>query len=211
MTDFVTIKGNLGAAPKYSAKNGVPITRFNVGSTERRFNRSTREWEDGHTNWHRIVVFRDQAKNAAVSLAKGSAVVIHGRIRNRRINQGTEAEPKWLYLSEIEADHVGVDLNWGFVNYFHGVAAEPPQSESGLRSESAVIPAGQDSREPAEEEDDGDAAGPIPPQRETDASPGWGSSFGSLTDTDGGNGAVDDSDPGTDETGEQSNGVQQAA
>ncbi|MCO1338400.1 hypothetical protein BJH93_05755 [Kocuria polaris] len=208
MTDFVTIKGNLGAAPKYSAKNGVPITRFNVGSTERRFNRTTREWEDGHTNWHRIVVFRDQAKNAAVSLSKGSAVVIHGRIRNRRINQGSETEPKWLYLSEVEADHVGVDLNWGFVNYFHGVAAEPPQSESSIRGETAAIPAGPDQRELAKEEGDDDAAGPISPQREADTSPGWGSGFGSLADIDDGN---HDSDPGTEEAGEQVNGVQQAA
>lgn len=204
MTDFVTIKGNLGAAPKYSSKSGVPITRFNVGSTERRFNRAKGEWEDGHTNWHRIVVFRDQARNAAVSLAKGSAVVIHGRIRNRRINQGTDAEPKWLYLSEVEADHVGVDLTRGFVNYFPGVAAEPPQSESGNRGEPAVDQALPGPPEPTGVEAGTGVADPAPSPRETAVGVAWGSSFDSSAEAGGDDaGEAEETESGDDPPGER--------
>ncbi|GHD01758.1 single-stranded DNA-binding protein [Zhihengliuella salsuginis] len=175
MTDFVTIKGNLGADPKYSSRTGVPVARFNVGSTERRFNRASREWEDGHTNWHRIVVFRDQARNVAVSLGKGAAVVIHGRIRNRRVNQGTDAEPKWTYFSEIEADHVGVDLTRGYVNFFRGVAAEPPLGEGDGQPGPVSAPADPPPSVPGDGSGEAESAGQSP---DPAASTGdWGTGF----------------------------------
>ncbi|MBG6083287.1 single-stranded DNA-binding protein [Zhihengliuella flava] len=125
MTDYVTIRGNLGASPRYVSSGSVAVVRFNVGSTERRFNRQSNEWEDGHTNWHRVVVFREQAHNVMVSLHKGMSVVIHGRIRNRRYNAGSEEAPEWRYTSEIEADHVGVDLVRGHVKFFPFTAHSP--------------------------------------------------------------------------------------
>ncbi|GAB3754907.1 hypothetical protein GCM10027591_03870 [Zhihengliuella somnathii] len=167
MTDYVTIKGNLGASPWYIGTGSVPVARFNVGSTERRYNRSTGQWEDGHTNWHRIVVFREQACNVMASLHKGMSVVIHGRIRNRRYNVGSDENPEWKYTSEIEADHVGVDLVRGHVN-FYAETADPPSSGGaregdGAAAASAAAPEGE---APAQE--------PTTTESMDDATP-WGS------------------------------------
>ncbi|GAA3695113.1 hypothetical protein GCM10022377_05000 [Zhihengliuella alba] len=130
MSDYITISGNLGADPTYSNKSGTPVTRFSVGSTERRFNVESGKWEDGHTNWHRVVAFRNLAVNAHAALRKGHPVVVHGRLRNSRFNKGDEQNPDWVYFTSLEADHVGHDLVAGHTTFFKGVHAEPGESAS---------------------------------------------------------------------------------
>ncbi|WP_309079857.1 single-stranded DNA-binding protein [Zhihengliuella sp.] len=130
MSDYITISGNLGADPTYSKKSGTPVTRFSVGSTERRFNVESGKWEDGHTNWHRVVAFRNLAVNAHAALRKGHPVVVHGRLRNSRFNKGDEQNPDWVYFTSLEADHVGHDLVAGHTTFFKGVHSEPGESVS---------------------------------------------------------------------------------
>lgn len=173
MTDYVTITGNLGASPWYISSGSVPVARFNVGSTERRFNRQTNQWEDGHTNWHRVVVFRDQARNVMASLHKGMSVVIHGRIRNRRYNAGSDENPDWRYTSEIEADHVGVDLVRGHVN-FYPFTADPPSSGGTREDDGAATGSAASAPELMEEDGAGQESSTAAAVSEGHS---WGSDF----------------------------------
>ena len=80
----ITVVGNLTADPELRfTPSGVPVARFTVAQTPSSFNKSTGSWEDGETIFMVCNVWRNAAENAAESLKKGLAVVVHGRLRSR--------------------------------------------------------------------------------------------------------------------------------
>ena len=77
----VMLIGRLGRDPeiRYSSNN-TPICNFSLATSERvRKGDSVEE----KTEWHRIVVFGNQAENASKFLKKGSLVFVDGKIQSR--------------------------------------------------------------------------------------------------------------------------------
>ena len=77
----VMLIGRLGRDPeiRYSSNN-TPICNFSLATSERI--RKGDSFEE-KTEWHRIVVFGNQAENASKFLKKGSLVFVDGKIQSR--------------------------------------------------------------------------------------------------------------------------------
>jgi len=80
--NVVVLIGRLGADPdlRYTA-GGRPVARLSLATRRRRRDQNG-EWQEV-TDWHRIVVFGDQAESVGQHLARGQRVGIEGRLRPR--------------------------------------------------------------------------------------------------------------------------------
>jgi single-strand DNA-binding protein len=115
----ITLRGYLTAEPKLFQKTAtaIPVTEIRVGSTPRRLNRETGEWQDLPTSYYRIKCWRRLAINAASSLHKGDQVVVRGRFY---MNNWVDSQQRPRATLEIEADSLGHDLAYGWSHFLHG-------------------------------------------------------------------------------------------
>jgi len=80
----VLLIGNLGQDPeKRFTPSGQPVTTFTIATTERWKDRSNGQPQE-RTEWHRIVVWGQQAENCAQYLSKGRPVFVEGRLQTRQ-------------------------------------------------------------------------------------------------------------------------------
>ena len=105
----VTIVGNLTRDPeiRYTA-GGQAKASFGIAVSRRWQNRQSNEWEE-QTSFFNVVCWREMAENVAESIAKGSRVVVTGRLEQR--SWETENGEKRSVV-EIVADEVGPSLRW---------------------------------------------------------------------------------------------------
>lgn len=77
------IVGNLGKDPQLRyTPGGTAVLNFSLADTPRKKN-AQGDWEDGETLWLDCTLWGPKAEAAAETLAKGSRVVAHGRLRAR--------------------------------------------------------------------------------------------------------------------------------
>jgi len=78
----VMLIGRLGADPeiRYTA-DGTAVTTLSI-ATNRLVKREDR-WEEGDTDWHRVVAWRRLAEICGEYLSKGSNVYVEGRLSTR--------------------------------------------------------------------------------------------------------------------------------
>jgi single-strand DNA-binding protein len=110
MTATVTIIGNTTADPelRYTA-NGLAVVNFTVASTDKVFDRNTNEFKDGKKLFMRCSAWREMAEHIAGSLAKGSRVVVVGKIATRGY-ETKEGEKRTSI--ELEVDEIGPSLRY---------------------------------------------------------------------------------------------------
>jgi single-strand DNA-binding protein len=134
----ITLRGYLTAEPKLHQKTAmaVPVTEIRVGSTPRRLNRETGEWQDAPTSYFRIKCWRRLAINTASSLHKGDMVVVRGKFY---MNHWVDNQQQSRATLEIEADSIGHDLAYG---WSHFLRSSRPQS-----GRSADVNAGEMARQ----------------------------------------------------------------
>ena len=115
----ITLRGYLTAEPKLFQKTStaVPVTEIRVGSTPRRLNRETGEWQDQPTSYYRVKCWRRLAINAASSLHKGDMVVVRGRFY---MSSWMDSQQRPRATLEIEADSLGHDLSYGWSHFLRG-------------------------------------------------------------------------------------------
>ncbi len=115
MTDSITVRGYVATDVRLtSAQSGLAIAGFRMCSTERRFDRETNAWVDGHTNWYSVSMFRQLATHAGASIKKGDRVIVTGRLK---VRAWSNAEGRTGTSVEIDADTAGHDLMWGTANF----------------------------------------------------------------------------------------------
>lgn len=125
----VTVKGNLAWEPKLTeTTRGVPQVKFRVGSTPRRRDAMTGQWNDGPTEWFDVIAYRDLAENAALSLRKGTPVVVRGRLEFRQWDR----DGKPYSTNQIVADAIGVELSRGAATYRRMVSSTGERSGAGI-------------------------------------------------------------------------------
>jgi single-strand DNA-binding protein len=121
MADNFSTSGVVATVPRHVVtQEGLPITNFRLAASNRKFNRVTKAWENGETNWYTVTAFRQLAMNAAGSIAKGDRVIVSGRLRVRDWENGDRGGT----IVEIDATTIGHDLNWGTAAYVKTVRAE---------------------------------------------------------------------------------------
>ncbi len=160
MNETVTIVGNIGSIPEQrQLPTGGQVTGFTLVSTERRRDKKTGGWVDGHSNWYDVSVFRALGENAFASLRKGQRVIVVGRLRLR----SWETESSRGTSAEIEADSVGHDLLWGTSLFRKRESA--PRATAQTTGESGSAPTAEST---------GRDAAPAAAQGVTDPLAGWG-------------------------------------
>ena len=107
---IITVIGNLTADPELRfTPSGAAVANFTVASTPRIFDRQTNEWKDGEALFLRCNVWRQVAENVAESLARGSRVLVTGRLRQRSF-ETKEGEKRTVV--ELEVDEIGPSLRY---------------------------------------------------------------------------------------------------
>ncbi len=140
MTDIITVRGYVATEVRLTlAQSGLPIAGFRMCSTERRFDRASNTWVDGHTNWYSVSMFRQLATNAGASIKKGDRVIVTGRLK---VRPWINADGRTGTAVEIDADSAGHDLMWGTAN-FRRTTADRVEHQGGVAEEGAEgTPAG---------------------------------------------------------------------
>jgi single-strand DNA-binding protein len=105
----VTLVGNITRDPelRYTA-GGQATSSFGLAVNRRWQNRQTQEWEE-RVSFFNVVCWREMAENVAESLAKGSRIVVTGRLEQR--SWETDNGDKRSVV-EITADDIGPSLRW---------------------------------------------------------------------------------------------------
>lgn len=107
---IVTVVGNLTADPELRfTQSGAAVASFTVASTPRTFDRQSGEWKDGEALFLRCNVWRQVAENVAESLARGSRVLVSGRLKQRSF-ETKEGERRTVV--ELEVDEIGPSLRY---------------------------------------------------------------------------------------------------
>lgn len=105
---LVTVIGNLTADPELRfTQSGQAVANFTVASTPRRMENGA--WVDGDPLFMRCNVWRQMAENVAESLARGTRVIVQGRLKQRSFE--TRDGDKRTVI-ELEVDSVGPDLRY---------------------------------------------------------------------------------------------------
>ena len=109
----VSFAGNLTEAPELRhTEGGIARARFRVAVSGR-----TR---DSEPSFLTVVVWRDQAEHAAESLAKGSRVVVVGRLQQRTWTAEDGSARSLVEVEvEVEAEEVGPSLRWATATPVH--------------------------------------------------------------------------------------------
>ena len=132
----ITVRGYVTAEPKMRQRTPeqVPVATIRVGSTPRKLNRETGEWQDGETSYYTVKCWRRLAENVHGSLRKGDMVIVHGKVSTR---SWLDDQQRVRMEVEIEADSVGHDLAFGWSRFNRGVHT-PPSVREGLANGEAI-------------------------------------------------------------------------
>lgn len=90
-------------------QNGAAVAKFRAAARERRFDRDTKTWVDGHTSFVTVEVWRSTAQNVTETLRKGMVVLVSGKLRVREFTRKDGARGTAV---EIFDALVAVDLTF---------------------------------------------------------------------------------------------------
>ena len=106
----ITVVGNLTDDPELRfLENGTGMVKFTVASTPRTMDRQSGQWKDGDPLFLTCTAWRDLAEHIAESLAKGTRVIVSGRLRLSRW-ESDEGEKRSAY--GLEVDEIGPSLRF---------------------------------------------------------------------------------------------------
>ena len=94
--------GNLGADPvKRYTQSGAAVTNFSIATSEKWKDKDGNPQE--RTEWHKIVVFGNQAETCEKYLSKGRPVCVEGRIQTK---EWEDKDGNKRYTTEIVSNNV---------------------------------------------------------------------------------------------------------
>lgn len=135
MSETITIRGFVATEITSSTTpGGVATASFRLGSTARRFDRDSKTWGDGHTNWFTVQGYRNLAGTLGCSIRKGQPVIVVGKLKIRT----WEKEGRVYHSTIIDAETVGHDLTFGSANFIRtasrpalSLVEQPPAPDDG--------------------------------------------------------------------------------
>jgi single-strand DNA-binding protein len=148
---YVTLTGYVTAEPKMwlTARTQTPVASVRVGSTPRRLNRGTGEWQDGETSYYTVKCWRKLAENVHGSLRKGDMIIVRGKISTRT---WVDDQQRTRTEMQVEADSMGHDLSFGWSRLNRGVWV-PPGSRRGIDEGEAARQGMSPDADPAQDAD----------------------------------------------------------
>jgi single-strand DNA-binding protein len=98
MNNAVTLSGNLGAAIEVTKlSSGKSVARAAIATNE--FYRDKAGLLQKQTQWHNLVAWGDTAEHMQRCLAKGSFVIVHGKLVNRPY---LDQDGNTRYMTEVQ-------------------------------------------------------------------------------------------------------------
>ena len=131
----VTLVGNITRDPELRfTPSGQATASFGLAVNRRWQNRQTQEWEEA-TSFFDVVCWREQAENASESLARGSRVIVTGRLEQR-----SWETPDGDKRSKVEviADEIGPSLRWATATVTKNERRGPDGGGGGPRASASV-------------------------------------------------------------------------
>jgi single-strand DNA-binding protein len=105
----ITLVGNMTRDPEIRyTREGQATANFALAVNRRWQNRQTQAWEE-QTSFFEVVCWRELAENVALSLTKGSRVVVTGRLDQRTWETDNGQRRSRV---ELVADDIGVSLRF---------------------------------------------------------------------------------------------------
>ena len=100
----VILIGNVGRDPEVRYfDSGAAVANFPLATSERGYTLANGTVVPERTDWHNVVVRRDQVTFVEKWVKKGSLVYVEGKIRNRSYDDQNGVK---RYVTEIHADRV---------------------------------------------------------------------------------------------------------
>ena len=148
---YVTLTGYVTAEPKMwqTTRTQTSVASVRVGSTPRRLNRGTGEWQDGETSYYTVKCWRRLAENVHGSLRKGDMIIVRGKISTRT---WVDDQQRTRTEMQVEADSMGHDLSFGWSRLNRGVWV-PPGSRRGIDEGEAARHGMSHDADPAQDAD----------------------------------------------------------
>lgn len=116
----VTVMGNVATQIDFrTSASGVPVARFRLASTVRRFDQRTAGWSDAFTSFYTVWARRALASNVASSVSLGEPVIVAGQLRV----QETERDGRRFVSADLMASGIGHDLSRGTSAFVRVAAA----------------------------------------------------------------------------------------
>ena len=107
---IITIIGNLTRDPEIRyTPTGAAVASFTVASTPRTYDRQAGEWKNGQALFMPCQVWQQTAENIAESLAKGTRVIVQGRLTQRTY---TTRDGEQRTVVEMQVDEIGPSLRY---------------------------------------------------------------------------------------------------
>lgn len=104
----ITVVGTVTGAITYKhGEDGKTNAYFRIASTERRYNTSMGDWEDGESVYLGVSCWRKLADSVKTTLSKGDPVIVQGKLRMRFYEKDDVKRSSLL----LDALHVGLDLS----------------------------------------------------------------------------------------------------
>ena len=127
MSNATTLSGNLTRDPEIRyTKDGQASAIFGLAVNRRWQARGSDTWEEA-TSFFDVVCWRELAENVALSLVKGSRVIVSGRLEQHNwLNENGERRSK----VEITADEVGPSLRFATAEVSRAERQVPDQMDS---------------------------------------------------------------------------------
>lgn len=152
MSDNITVRGFVASEVRSSTTpGGTQTASFRLGSTDRRFDRTTNTWVDGNTNWFTVQSFRQLAGHIGCSLKKGQRVIVVGKLKLRQ----WERDGKIYHVAEIDAESIGHDLMWGSANFIRMTSNSSQPGPASTETQESNPWAGSEDPDGPPEHDDG--------------------------------------------------------
>ena len=92
-----------------TTSTGASVASFRIASNSRRFDKSTNTWIEQDPSYLSISAWSQLAENVALSVHKGQALVVTGKLK---VRQWQDADKSGTNV-EIDAIAIGHDLNRG--------------------------------------------------------------------------------------------------
>lgn len=118
---YVTLIGNVVSDVRTSTTgNGVPMARFRLGVSPRRFDRESNQWTYRDSSYYTVVAWRRLAEHTMSSVEKGDPLVVAGRLSVRE----WQRDERWHTSVEVEAFSLGHDLARGTSHFTRATRRE---------------------------------------------------------------------------------------
>lgn len=133
---FITLLGNVVSDIRsVTTTNGVPMARFRLGVSPRKYDRESQQWTYRESSFYTIVAWRRLAEHTLCSVERGDPLVVTGRLSIRE----WERDDRWYTCAEVEAWTLGHDLARG-TSQFTRLSRRRPPTEEEARSTDAEPP-----------------------------------------------------------------------